>query len=552
MAGYAHAEIGRLERELSYVPARLRTGHLGRLAQLLPELNGGQLYSYDRVFHGVTRFHPDSGGERLLRGSSLLRDLGMMLQRLSGETPLAAGEGDKIETAAVAAQRLRVTQRTVRRWGWEGLPVCRYLFADGSCAWGVKSAALERFLEKRSQRSRQSSAKVTDAEKQAILERAGVLREKEEAPAAVVRRVSEESGRSVTTVRRILRTQEEAAARGRVRRRRGGVGEEELDKLVAAYREGRRVSELAREFGRSASTVYRILHEALVERALALKIKYMPSPEFAAADAEALCLGDDGLFTYPPEPGPKMMKAPKGLPPYLRSLYEIPLLSREREGELFRKYNYLKYRMAMLQERLREEGYRAELIDRFEEFRQGAAQVQRILIRCNLRLVVSVAKRHIGPLARLMDLVSEGNMCLMRAVECFDYQREARFATYGTWALTKRFARVVPEENYRMRTFVTGREELFTRVGDERENATERVEEVAHLRSLLARATRHLTEREREIVESHYGTNGRTPRTLEEIGQVLGLTRERIRQIEVRALGKLRGLLGSEGLEALA
>jgi len=142
--------------------------------------------------------------------------------------------------------------------------------------------------------------------------------------------------------------------------------------------------------------------------------------------------------------------------------------------------------------------------------------------------------------------VSEGNLCLMRAVECYNCAREARFATYATWAVSKHFARVVPEENYRVGAFVTGQQAMIEAAGDRRESPHERTELIEHIRSLITRAARSLTPREREIIVSHYGTDGRAPRTLEEIGGGLGLTRERIRQIESRALGKLRELLPRE------
>ena len=554
MGGYAHTEMRRLETELAYMPARLRKGPVERMIRLIPELLSDRLYTYDYVFHRITRFHPDADGENLLSGNALCHDLGIILQHLSRESPFdaAAANGRVVSLEAIAARR-RVTLRTVRRWALMGLPLCCYRFPDGSHAWGVRNAALEKFLAARDRKLKHSTVRVSDAEKRAILERVAMLeRAGQLSPAAIVRQVCQESGRAPTTVRRLLSASRQAQAEARGKRKGcAGLAPAKRDNLVRRYRDGTPVRKLAKRFARSVSTIYRILHHALVEQILSLKIHYVPSPEFALPDAEAICLGEGGLFTFPPELTPDMPRAPQGLPPYLRDLYSVPLLTREREHDLFRKYNYIKYRMAMLQEQVRTRGYRARMIDRFEELRRAAEQLRRILIRCNLRLVVSVAKRHIGPLAKLMELVSEGNMCLIRTVECYDHRRNARFATYTTWALTKHFARVVPERNYRLHTFVTGRDELFALVGDTRPNPQERVETVAHLRSLLTRATRHLTKRERVIIESHYGTNGRVPRTLEEIGKIFGLTRERIRQIELRALGKLRDLIGPEELEAV-
>jgi RNA polymerase primary sigma factor len=321
--------------------------------------------------------------------------------------------------------------------------------------------------------------------------------------------------------------------------------------MVRLYRSGTAVQEIARRFNRAPSSVYRALHRALMEKVLSFPVRYVPNPVFAAANAEQICLGDEKLFTYPPEPPPDMPPLPEGVPPYLAELYSIPLLSREREAELFRKYNYVKYLAAMLQERIRRTGYRTGMLERFEELREAAAQIRRILIRCNLRLVVSIAKRHTGPLASLSDLTSEGNLCLIRAVESYDFSRSARFATYATWALTKHFARVVPEENYRLSAFVTGQQARLDAAGDARESASERTELAEHIRALLERAIGHLTARERVIVESRYGTRGEPAKTLEEIGQLIGLTRERVRQIEARALEKLRAAIGPEAIEGV-
>ena len=322
--------------------------------------------------------------------------------------------------------------------------------------------------------------------------------------------------------------------------------------MVRLYRSGLAVQEIAQRFNRTPGSVYRALHLALMEKVLSFRVKYIPNPVFAAPDAEKICLGDEKLFTYPPEQPPDMPQPPEGVPPYLGELYRIPLLSREREMELFRKYNYIKYLAAMLQEKIRRTGYRTGMLERFEELKEAAVQIRRILIRCNLRLVVSIAKRHVGPLATLSDLASEGNMCLIRAVECYDFSREARFATYATWALTKHFARVVPEENYRMSAFVTGQQARLDTVAAARESAADRTELTEHIRALLDRAIVHLSERERAIVESRYGTRGEPAKTLEEIGQVIGLTRERVRQIEARALEKLRAAIGPEAIEGMA
>lgn len=546
--------IRTLEAELLYTPAHMRKGHLRRLEKLIPELVGDRLYTYEYVFHRITRFKPDANGSALLNGRTLLRELGALLRRVSLGCPLGTSDsnGGVLPIRSLATQ-CGVAPSTVRRWGGEGLPLGYFAVNGLRGVLGARHRSLERFVAERHARLARAPKPITAEERRTILARAKALRKAHDTvPSGIVRTLAEECGRSTAAIRRLLRRQEQArAANRKAPFRKGGLTERKQTELIKRYRDGTPVRTLARQYGCSTSAVYRILHHALLERTSALQIRYIPSPEFVGRNAQKRCLGEEGLFTYPPEVTDDMPKAPAGLPPYLRDLYSVPLLTRDQEGILFRKYNYIKYRMAMLQEKIRSRGYRTRMLERFTEWAQAADQLRRILIRCNLRLVVSIAKRHIGPLATLFELVSEGNMCLMRAVECYDYRRNARFATYATWAISKHFARVVPATNYRLATFVTGLDEMLGNVGDSRPDLRERGELLSHIRTLIARASERLTDRERTIIQSHYGTDGRPARTLEDIGKLFGVTRERIRQIEVRALLKLRDLIGPEAVEGL-
>ena len=551
MLAKGQAEFREITAELLYTPLRLRCAHLARLEKLIPELVADRMYTYEYIFHRITLFNPDSNGMAVFPGRALCRGLGRVLRDLTRQAPLEAAGTDGPDDDAVlplraAAAACGVSPNTVWRWGGGGLPISFYALPDRSRTWGVRRAALKKFLASRPSRSARHGKRITEEQRRAILAEAHELAAQDVARPEIVRRLAEGLGIPAASIRRLLRQERSPA----------GDADDRLspdcEEMVRLYRSGTAVQEIARRFSRAPGLIYRALHRALMEKVLSVRVKYVPNPVFAAPDAEEVCLGDEKLFTYPPEPPPDTPAPPEGVPPYLAELYGIPLLAREREKELFRKYNYIKYRAAMLQEKIRRTGYRTGMLERFEELREAAAQIRRILIRCNLRLVVSVAKRHMGPLAPLSDLTSEGNLCLIRAVECYDFSREARFATYATWALTKHFARVVPEENYRMSAFVTGQQARLDAAGDARESSSERSELAEHIRAVLDRAIVRLTERERAIVESRYGTRGEPAKTLEEIGQLIGLTRERVRQIEVRALEKLRAAIGPEAIEGLA
>ena len=116
----------------------------------------------------------------------------------------------------------------------------------------------------------------------------------------------------------------------------------------------------------------------------------------------------------------RTQRPPRDLPPYLRCLYDLPLLRPEQERYLFRQYNYLKYRADRLRKKLDLNHIRSAQLRQTERILAQAEAVKNRIIRANLRLVVSIAKKHAGGPMTLFELISDGNVSLMRAVEKFD------------------------------------------------------------------------------------------------------------------------------------
>ncbi len=233
--------------------------------------------------------------------------------------------------------------------------------------------------------------------------------------------------------------------------------------------------------------------------------------------------------------------APSGLAPYVASLYEVPLLTREQEVHLFRKLNYLKFKIDRLRGRLKPSRPQRKLLARIEELCGETVATRNQIISANLRLVVSIAKRYVGPGQNFFELVSDGNLSLMRAVERFDYSLGNRFSTYATWAIINNFSRSIQESVCYRNRFRSDPSGLLTASAEAPTNRHELEAAQSRRESALDGILRRLNDREREIIICRYGLRrGDQPQTLQQVGDVMGVSKERIRQIEARAMEKLR------------
>jgi RNA polymerase sigma factor (sigma-70 family) len=222
----------------------------------------------------------------------------------------------------------------------------------------------------------------------------------------------------------------------------------------------------------------------------------------------------------------------------LQELYRTPLLTPGRERALFLKFNFHKYLFVQARRRLEPQFARARDLDLLESHLKDAVEAKNAIVRANLRLVVSVARKHLRPGLNLMELISDGNLTLMRAVEGFDIHKGHRFSTYATLALMKGFARSVPLMQASAKAAAPG-DAMLSQLPDlRRQSLAERFIHRDELKQLLSR----LDDEERSVLFAHYGLEDgdASPATFEEVSQRLGMSKQRVRQIEQGAMAKLR------------
>jgi RNA polymerase primary sigma factor len=285
------------------------------------------------------------------------------------------------------------------------------------------------------------------------------------------------------------------------------------------------------------------------ERLFHRPIDFIACSQFRRADAERLATDLPAAAAVPLERSDAAAPTAAGTTPYIASLYQTRLLAKEEEQFYFRRMNWLKFRAAAIRGRLDRSRASLRQIEQVEGLLAEAETVKAILITANLRLVVSIAKKFVDATWAFEELVSEGNLALMRAVEKFNFALGNRFSTYATYAIQRHFYRLSHRGRQLRKRFVADDEALKDRAAVESGHEYCSSEQIAMLKDLFAGFLAELEPRERKIVVARFGFDGKPPRTFRELGSQMGVCKERIRQIQGRAMDRLRELAAEAKLE---
>jgi RNA polymerase sigma factor (sigma-70 family) len=557
VAVFKHPALRQLtDQQVRFAPANKRREQQVRAERLLSEIDAAKQYPYQYICFRITEFRPDSYPDLRIDGDVLLHDLRLMIAALA----VPDADVEPIVTIEEISKRWNVSTKTIRRWGKLGL-VGRRVVAEGRQQLAFAQSVIDRFLTDHPDRVEKGSrfSQMTDHEREEILCQAKSLAGYDGVTLTEVsRRIARKLGRSPEAVRYTIRNfDKEHPDKAVFPEVTGPLDLSAKEAIFTSYNKGVAVELLARRFGRTRTSVYRVINEVRAQRLLDLRVEYVPHPSFEdVANAATILAPMPDFEEY--EAKRRAMKAPKDVGAELAPLYEVPLLNKEQEAHLFRKMNFLKYRTTKLRDQFRKDGgddadgakVRTQTLDEIETLLADADEIKKLLINANMRLVVNIAKKHIHQTESLFELISDGNLSLMRAVEKFDFGRGFKFSTYASWAIIKNFARSIPDEKTRRERFLTGHEEVFDIAPDSRGDEHEALATQERATHSVNRLLEFLEPREREIIRMRAGLDDHSKgMTLEEIGQQFGITKERVRQLNARAMNKLRAIAREKELE---
>lgn len=568
-----------LARQLTYTPPEKRAVQLAAAIDLFTQILPTELYPWEFVLFRLTGYRPKDPIDHTLPGKFLRADLSRFIEFISDSLRQHTDQAPEPVLALedITAQ-FKVSTKTVQRWRRQGLIAQRYIYPTGRHRLGFLKSAVEHFAQANAARIHNAALfrRITTKERTKILFWARHLAARNQFTMKdITFRLARHFRRSEETIRYTIRQHDQSHPEQAIFPNfNGPIRSGDRQIILDYFNQGWSVQKIAKRYTKARSSIYRVVSYQRAELLKAQQVQYIANPLFELPDADQIILQQlpaeaqaaaaahesanaksaDAKNTATDKTTP----IPKDLPAYLADIFRQPIIPAEIELDLFRRMNYLKYKAAHLQQALKPKQATSSQLAEIESCISKAQSIKNQIIQANLRVAVFVARKHLRPAngsgtgssagAALTEMVSDAGIWLMRAVDLFDFSRNAKFSTYVSWAIAKNFARSRVEQiSRRDRRMVTGQSERLDQLGARNQTADGTVsDQVSNLQltDKLTSLIQKLPPRERTLLTAHFGLDPAQPaQSLSQLGEKLGITKVRVRQLETRALRKLRRLL---------
>ncbi|MHC4758315.1 MAG: helix-turn-helix domain-containing protein, partial [Planctomycetota bacterium] len=417
--------------QLRFTPLEKRQKEVDSVEELLSIIKPEKEYPFEFICFKITGYHPKTEvGKELIKGDVLAEDLRIFISKLSSEVGShVRQQREKVYTLEELAEKFNVSTKTINRWRKRGLVARKFLNDDYKKRLGFLQSSVDKFLEQNPDlvSNAKDFRRLSEKERYLIIKRALDLgSEKGSSRHQVIETIAKELGRSHEAIRYTIVSYEQHNQDKKLFEKSAGViSPTQAKEIYKLYLQGVSVPELMSRFERTKSSIYRIIQTRRAKAILVKKIDFIASDEFMEEGAREKILGKsiDISQTKKSRISTAMDLEEDSLPQYLETLKRTPLLKRERELELFRRYNFLKYLVCIERVGIKPSMASSKKLNEISGYLSDAEKIKNMIIESNLRLVVSIANRHTVKGGNLPDLISEGNMSLMNAVEKFDYTR---------------------------------------------------------------------------------------------------------------------------------
>ncbi|AQQ70820.1 RNA polymerase principal sigma factor HrdB [Limihaloglobus sulfuriphilus] len=557
MAKIVNKCIKQLLKDVRFAPKNTKLRQLVSAENFIDTIDKNRSYPFDFVCYKITgfRYHEDEFSEDVLTGSDLYTDLLGFVLSLSSQISIPVKEvSEKVYTVVELAGKFKVARKTIDRWRRQGLVSRTYIYEDSRRRVGVRESDMKKFISRHPEMFRRASkfSRMNDHEKRQIISLAkDMAAEDHQNRKEIIDLIAAKVSRSCETVRYTLEAYEKQNGTESVFSKPfGSIDPETAASIHTAFSSGESVEKLAQEHNRSTSSIYRILNQVKARDIKNHNFSYVYNPDFDNRNKVDSILAAKISFDSDTMPG--TVSSEHEMQEYINIINNMPVLNADLEIAAFTKYNCLKYLCSKIQDKISISNPKSSYIAQFEDYLKEAERIQNFIIECNLRIVVNTALRYANKGYSFYDLISEGNLALIRAVEKYDCVYSHRFASFANLYIQKVFAAKLSKE-WRRKDKPKGFDLAGIAVSTEMSPLKKLGDDEKKSYNLETVIKNNLTNTESYIIRNHYGITGSLlpfkPKTIKTISEELGIGRDKVKLHELKALQKLRHCLSKEEYE---